>query len=67
MNYTSEKILVCENSRILYFLVIISLIYFNYFIRTVKDNPRITSQYLNKFIQKKINGGTVIEKEKIYK
>lgn len=36
MNYTNEKILVCENSRILIFLVIISVIYLRILLELLK-------------------------------
>jgi hypothetical protein len=47
MNYTNEKILVCENSRILIFFSNNIRYIFTYFIRIVKSNTQLIGEYLN--------------------
>jgi len=47
MNYTNEKILVCENSRILIFFSNNIRYIFRYFIRIVKSNTQLIGEYLN--------------------
>ncbi|NOW03143.1 hypothetical protein BCM20_003670 [Clostridium beijerinckii] len=47
MNYTNEKILVCENSRILIFFSNNICYIFRYTIRTVKANTQLIDEYLN--------------------
>jgi len=63
---TNEKILVCENAHILYFLVMISLYILIVLVELlVIKKVKVIFSSLNDFYTKENYGGTGIEKEKL--